>query len=99
MTGKGLKEYKEEGPPVVKSTLSQMHQRRCFKAVVVAKLNQLERVRAQEGLMLLTRKRIRKVKGRLAYNGKPTQDWIWKEDKYSPTVANESLMITCAIYA
>ena len=49
--------------------------------------------------MLLTRKRSGKVKGRLAYNGKPTRDWISKEDKYSPTVSNESLMLTCAIDA
>ena len=49
--------------------------------------------------MLLTRKRSGKVKGRLAYNGKPTRDWISKEDKSSPTVANDALMITCAIDA
>ena len=99
MLGKGLKEFVKEGPPAVKSELDQMHRRRCFKAVAVAELTRLERIRAQEGLMLLTRKRSGKVKGRLAYNGKPTRDWISKEDKSSPTVSNESLMLTCAIDA
>ena len=97
MIGKGLKEFVTEGPPAVKSELDQMHKRKCFKAVAVAELTRLERVRAQEGLMLLTRKCNGKVKGRLAYNGKRTRDWISKEDKSSPTVSNKSLMITCSI--
>ena len=33
------------------------------------------------------------------YNGKGTRDWISKEDKTSPTVSNESIMITYAIDA
>ena len=49
--------------------------------------------------MLLTRKQSGGVKGRLAYNGKRTRDWISKEDKSLPTVSNESIMITCAIDA
>ena len=99
MLGKGLNEFVHEGPPTVTSELDHMHRRRCFKVVAVAELTRLERARAQEGLMLLTRKRSGKVKGRLAYNGKPTRDWISKEDKSSPTVTNESLMLTCAIDA
>lgn len=47
--------------------------------------------------MLLRRKCNGKVKGRLAYNGKRTRDWISKEDKSSPTVSHESLMLTCSI--
>ena len=47
--------------------------------------------------MLLTRKKSGDVKGRLAYNGKRTRDWISKEDKSLPTVSNESIMIICAI--
>ena len=49
--------------------------------------------------MILTRKRSGKIKGRLAYNGKATRDWISKEDKASPTVLNESIMLTTAIDA
>ena len=40
-----------------------------------------------------------KCKGRFAYNGKPTQVWINKEDKLSPTVLNESLFLTSAVDA
>ena len=49
--------------------------------------------------MLLTRKRSGEIKGRLAYNGKKTRDWISKENTSSPTVGTHSIMLTCAIDA
>ena len=54
-------------------------------------------MRAQEGLMLLTQKSTGIPKDRLAYNGKKTREWISREDKSSPTVHTESLMLTCAV--
>ena len=39
------------------------------------------------------------MKGRLAYNGKPTRAWIGQEDKSSPTAATESILLTIAIDA
>ena len=49
--------------------------------------------------MILTKKRSGKIKGRCAYNGKPTRVWIDKNNKSSPTVLTESLFLTCAIDA
>ena len=49
--------------------------------------------------MLLTRKRSGKTKGRLAYNGKKTRDWISREDKSSPTVHTEALFLTVVVDA
>ena len=66
---------------------------------MVKELSRRQKRRAQEGLMLLTCKKSGEVKGRLAYNGKPTRMWIKDEDKGSPTVLTESLFITCAIDA
>ena len=99
MLGKGLKEFGDEGITGTKAELKQMVRRTCFKAIAVAELTRQERIRAQEGLMILTRKCCGTVKGRLAYNGKKTRDWITKEDKSSPTVLNESIMITSAMDA
>ena len=82
-----------------KRELSQLHERVGFRAVAVAELSRLERQRAQEGLMLLARKKSGVIKGRLVYNGKGTRCWISKEDKSSPTVLNESLLLTCAVDA
>ena len=49
--------------------------------------------------MLLTQKSTGIPKGRLAYNRKKTREWISREDKSSPTVHTESLMLTCAVDA
>ena len=80
-----------------KKELTQMHKRVGFHAIAVSELSQRERRRAQEGLMLLTRKKSGDIKGRLLYNGKGTRIWISREDKSNPTVLNESSMLTCAI--
>ena len=56
MLGKGLKVFPDDGPTACKIELKQMHERQCFKAIAVAELTRQERVRAQEGLMLLTKK-------------------------------------------
>ena len=95
--GKGLKVFGMEGHPACKMELKKMYKRNCFKSIVVAELTRQERVRAQEGLMLLTRKRSGSVKGRLAYNGKATRDWISKENTSSPTVGTDIIMMTCAV--
>ena len=99
MLKKGLNVFPEGGSPSAKEELAQMHARTCFKVIVINELTHLGRKRAQEGLMTLSRKRSRNIKGRLAYNGKVTRDWISKEDKASPTVLNESIMLTTAIDA
>ena len=49
--------------------------------------------------MLLTEKRDGTKKGRLVYNGKPTRQWLSREDASSPTATLESIMITAVIDA
>ena len=82
-----------------KKELGQMHTRRGFHLIAVAELTRRERLRAHEGLMLLTQKQTVEWKGRLVYNGKNTREWISREDKSSPTVLTESLMLTCTVDA
>ena len=50
-------------------------------------------------MMLLAEKLDGRVKGRQVYNGKPTHKWVTQENKYSPTVINEALMIKSMIDA
>ena len=76
-----------------------MHERICWRTVAVKELTRKEKLRAQESLILLTRKKSGSVKGRLAFNGKPTRAWLGAEDKSSPTVLTESLFLTSAIDA
>ena len=49
--------------------------------------------------MPLTEKQNGDVKGRAAYNGKPTRAWLDKDECSSPTVSMESLFITTIIDA
>ena len=37
--------------------------------------------------------------GRMVYNGKPTREWLTREDSASPTAALESIMLTAVIDA
>jgi len=52
-----------------------------------------------EALMFLTEKRDKSVKGQMVYNGKPTREWLSREDSASPTAALESIMLTAVIDA
>ena len=76
-----------------------MHNRRCFRSIAVAELTRLERERAQDGIMFVSQKNTGEYKGRLAYNGKPTREWLTREEKSSPTAATESLMLTATVDA
>ena len=49
--------------------------------------------------MFLTEKRNGTVKGRMVYNGKPTRDWVSREEAASPTVSSESVFITAGVDA
>jgi len=49
--------------------------------------------------MFLTEKRDKSIKGRMVYNGKPTREWLSREDSASPTASLESIMLTAIIDA
>ena len=46
--------------------------------------------------MFLTEKWDKPIKGRPVHNGKPTCEWLSKEDSASPTISLESIFL-CAI--
>ncbi|MGC8532999.1 MAG: hypothetical protein ACP5M1_13275, partial [Acidiphilium sp.] len=58
-----------------------------------------EKRKTMEALMFLTEKRDKSIKGRMFYNGKPTREWLSREDAASPTVALESIMLTAIVDA
>ena len=49
--------------------------------------------------MFLTEKRDKTVKSRIVYNGKPSRDWMSKEDTSSPTVTMEGIFLMTIIDA
>ena len=99
MLKKGLKTFGQKGKAAAMAELLQQHQRACFEPMWVHKLLPIEQKRAMISLMLLTEKKDGKMKGRQVYNGKPTREQVSKENKSSPTVMNESLIITSLVDA
>lgn len=79
--------------------MKQLHDRRCFEPINIGDLNNNERRRSQIALAYLTQKRDGNIKGRTVYNGKPTREWLTKQDSASPTVSLKSLMLTEVIDA
>jgi hypothetical protein len=99
MLQKGLKVFGEKGHDALKKEIDQLHRRTCFAPLKVKEMKPSKRKKAQMGLMFLTEKRDKTVKGRMVYNGKPTREWLSREDAASPTAALESIMITGVIKA
>ena len=50
-------------------------------------------------LMILSEKSDGSIKGRVAYNGKPTRTWVSREEASSPTAATESIFLTASVDA
>jgi hypothetical protein len=62
-------------------------------------MTQIELRKTQQALMFFGEKRDGTVKGRMVYNGKPTREWLSREDSASPTAALKSIMLTAVIDA
>ena len=96
---KGLKVFGKRGEKGAHKELEQLHKRTCFSPVSVKEMSPAEKEKAMNALMFLTKKRDTTVKGRLVYDGKPTRDWLSREDAASPTAAIESILLTAVIDA
>jgi hypothetical protein len=62
-------------------------------------MTQVEQRKAQHVLMFSGESQDETIKGRMVYNGKPTREWLSREDSASPTTALESIMLTAVIDA
>jgi hypothetical protein len=99
LLNKGLKIFGQKGRDASKKEMDQLHRRSCFTPKSIAKMTQIEQRKAQQKLMFLGEKRDGTFKGRMVYNGKPTREWLSREDSASPTAALESIMLTAVIDA
>jgi hypothetical protein len=73
------------------------------KELLYSKINrQNESDRTKKGATsadVLRRKQDRTIKGRMVYDGKPTREWLSREDSVGATAALESIMLTSFIDA
>jgi hypothetical protein len=96
---RGLKKFGQSGAKAATKEMDQLHRRNCFTPIDVASMTQEERRKTVDALMFLTEKRDKSIKGRMVYNGKPTREWLSREDSTSPTAALESIMLTAIVDA
>ena len=99
MVKRGLKIFGERGAEATHKELDQLYKRNCFTPISIKAMTDDERRKAQEALMFLTEKRSGVIKARMVYNGKPTREWLSREDAASPTAALESILLTATIDA
>jgi hypothetical protein len=81
------------------SEMKQLHFRNRFKPKHWRELSQVQRQPVLESHMFLKQKWDRKIKGRTLDCGNKQRDYISKEDASSPTVATESVLLSCIIDA
>jgi hypothetical protein len=93
----GLKEWGKKGFKADHSEMNQLHLRKTFNPKHWRELSKAQRQTVLESHMFLKLKRDGKIKGRTVAGGNKQCDYISKEDAISPTVAMESLLLSCII--
>jgi hypothetical protein len=95
----GLKQWGPKAEAAVRSEMKQLHFRDTFKPFHWKDLTHSQRMSVLESHMFLKEKRDGKVKGRTVAGGNKQRDYISKEEASSPTVATESVLLTCIVDA
>jgi hypothetical protein len=96
---KGLKKFGDPGIEAVLSELKQLHERNVLAPKKSDDLSQFDKKAALRYLMFLKQKRCGKIKARGCADGRKQKAYTNKEDASAPTVAIESLLLTCVIDA
>ncbi len=95
----GLKRWGKRAQAAVRSEMKQLHFRDTFKPLHWNKLTPVQKKTVLESHLFLKEKRDDSIKGRTVAGGNKQRDYISKEDASSPTVATESVLLTCIVDA
>jgi len=95
----GLKEWGARGYSAATAEMKQLHFRDTFTPMHWGDLTKLQRDMVLESHMFLKEKRTGDIKGRTVAGGNKQRGYIAKEDASSPTVATESVLLSCIIDA
>ena len=97
---KRLKIFGDAGVEAVLKELTQLHaDRRVLKPKEASKLSNEERKESLQYLMFLEEKRNGSIKGRRCADGRKQRLHMTKEEASSPSVAIESVMLSCTVDA
>jgi hypothetical protein len=95
----GLKAWGHKAHNAARNEMKQLHMRDTFKPMHWRDLLHTQRHMVIESHMFLKEKRDGKTKGRTVASGNKQCGCISKEDSSSPTLATESVLLTCIIDA
>jgi hypothetical protein len=95
----GLEAFKEDGVKAVEKELKSLHTMDACKPLNPELVTKEQKSAALRYLMYLTKKRCGRIKARGCADGRKQRSYMTKEETSSPTVATESLMLSCAIDA
>jgi hypothetical protein len=95
----GLKAWGAKAEQAAHSEMKQLHMRDTFKPMHWHELTSDQQKQVLESHLFLKEKRDGKIKGRTVAGGNKQRDYISKEDASSPTVATESVLLTCIVDA
>ena len=96
---KGLQVFGEAGVEAVMKQLRQVHDRQVIEPVDATKVSHEAKRSALPYLIFLKQKRTGQVKGRGCADGRKQRESTSKEEASSPTVAIESVLLSCTIDA
>jgi hypothetical protein len=94
-----LKEWGKKGFKAAHSEMKQFHLRKTSKPKHWLELSKAQRQTVMESHMFLKLKQDEKIKGRAIAGGNKQCDYISKENASSPTVATESVLLSCIVDA
>ena len=94
---RGIRELGDSGVDVVHKEMKKINDIGVPIPVDPRKLSSKTKAAALKYLIFLKMKQYGKVKGRGCDGGRYQQEYVHKDDSSSPTVATESLMISCVI--
>jgi hypothetical protein len=95
----GLKAWGDKAQNAARNEMKQLHMRDAFKPKHWRELSHAQRQMALESHVFLKEKRDGKTKDRTVAGGNKQRGYMQKEDASSPTVATESVLLTCIIDA
>lgn len=96
---RGLKEFGDAGAAAVIKEMKQLDERGVIRPCMADSLTREEKHRALQYLMFLKKKRCGMIKGRGCADGRKQRLYKSKNETSAPTVAIESLMLSCSIDA
>jgi hypothetical protein len=96
---KGLRLFGEAGKEAVYSEMLQLHEMDVVEPKKANMLTREEKSKALNYLMFLKQKRCGRIKGRGCADGRKQRIYKTKEETSAPTVAIESMFLTCTIDA